>query len=197
MFGPFSRILKKFPDIPVRSYFSGLALARHFPDIHLTGTDNSGAAVKPFPARHAGLTRFVKGNLLDSRIWPKSAVDVVLLGNTTPNSFTSAPDTRKVVRNLRGSRTGGAAGGRSGAASTSPRSPGSCATTASSRRVRGMRLRSPVFRGIHEERLWTSREVRAMAEKPGLAYEGRNTVEVTGGGALGWPVDALVYCAQA
>jgi hypothetical protein len=196
-FGPFSRILKKFPDIPVQSYFSGLAPARHFPDIHLTGIDNSGATTKPFPERHAGQTRFVKGNLLDSRIWPKSALDFVLLGNATPNSFTSAPDTREVVRNL---RVRGPVG-RPAAGPTRCRLRRGVPEVAPQLLRRGarqgMRMRSPVFRGIHQERVWTSREVRAMAEKPGLAYEGRITVEVTGGDVLGWPMDALVFCAQA
>ncbi|MCF3129319.1 hypothetical protein [Streptomyces olivochromogenes] len=54
----------------------------------------------------------------------------------------------------------------------------------------------PGVMGIHEEHVWTSGEVRLMAEKMGLAYEHRVTMEVTGGGAHGWPVDALLLRTQ-
>ncbi|MET8451493.1 methyltransferase domain-containing protein [Streptomyces sp. NPDC005209] len=110
--------------VPVQSYFSGLfyefeeparsvldaccgsgriisALARHFPDIHLTGIENSESARERFHERCAGVARFVAGDLLDSRVWPKSEVDLALLGNVTLNSFTSESAALDVIRNLR------------------------------------------------------------------------------------------------
>ncbi|WP_316755443.1 hypothetical protein [Streptomyces herbicida] len=229
VFGPFSRILEKFPDIPVRSHFSGLALARHFPVIHLTGIDNSGAVAKRFPERRAGLVRFVKRNVLDCHIWPKNALDLTLLANATLNSFTSAPDAWEVVRNRRDAKRpdGSVAivafrevslerfvqlrercdavpfedrrGDRQlirhgvGFAAKSRKLRHNCFIEA----PEGDAHAFPGAPGIPEEQVWTSREVRAMAENPGLAYEGRISGEVAGGGAHGWPVGALVYCAQA
>lgn len=108
------------------------------------------------------------------------------------NSSTFAPDAREVARNLRGSRVGGATGDVDFAAES-----GKLRHNYFVDAREGDAPAFPGVPGIHEERVWTSCEVPAMAEKPGLAYEVTSPWKSPGGGAPGWPVDALVFCAQA